>query len=98
MHVEFRSGVWRGFAFSQEVRERFRQQAEGRDGLSINTLELLATVVGVWVFIVQSDMRPEYARNSIRLMGDNSSIVAWGNTCRGGTEPRSGALLRMLGC
>ena len=45
--------------FSQEVRERFRQQAQGRDDLSINMLELLAMVVGAWVFIVRSEMRPE---------------------------------------
>ena len=98
LHAEFRSGVWWRFEFSQDVRERFRQQAEVRDDLSINTLELLAMVVGAWVFTVQSGMRPAYARNSIRMMGDNSSSVAWVNKGRGGREPRSGALMRMLGC
>ena len=98
LHAEFRSGVWWRFDFSPEVRERFRQQAQGRDDLSINMLELLAMVVGAWVFIVQSEMRLEYARNSIRMMGDNSSSVAWVNKCRGGSEPRSGAIMRMLGC
>lgn len=55
-------------------------------------------VVGAWVFIVQSGMRPENARDGVRMMGDNSSSVVWVNKCRGKREPRSGVLMRMLGC
>lgn len=91
-------GVWWRFDFSVEVRARFRTRVCGRDDLSINVLELLGMVVGAWVFLVQSDMQPAYALDSIRMRGDNSSAVSWVNKCRGGKEPRSGALMRILGC
>ena len=32
------------------------------------------------------------------MRGDNTSAVRWVNRCRGGREPRAGALVRILGC
>ena len=32
------------------------------------------------------------------MRGDNMSAVQWVSECRGGREPRSGALMRLLGC
>lgn len=32
-----------------------------------------------------------------RCPGKNPFVLTWGNKCRGGKEPRSGALMRMLG-
>lgn len=34
-------------------------------------------VLGAWVFIVQSETKPMYARDSILMRGDNSSAVSW---------------------
>lgn len=78
------------------MRSRVREKVNRRDDLSINVLELLGMVVGAWMFLIQAQTRPTYARDSIRLRGDNSSAVAWVNKCRGGKEPRSGALMRVL--
>ena len=33
----------------------------------------------------------------VHLRGDNDAAVQWVRRCRGGTEPRSGALMRLLG-
>ena len=98
MQVGARTGVWWRYDFSMEVRARFRDKVSGRDDLSINVLELLGMIVGAWIFIVQADTKPAYARDSIRMRGDNSSAVKWVNKCRGGKEPRSGALTMILGC
>jgi len=92
------SGIWWRYDFSTEVRSRFREKIHGRDDLSINVLELLGMVVGAWVFIVQAKTKPAYARDSVRMRGDNSSAVGWVNRCKAGKEPRSGALMRILGC
>ena len=45
-------------------------------------------------------MQPSYARENIlmQMQGDNMTAVHWVSKCRGGEEPRSGALLRLLGC
>ena len=32
------------------------------------------------------------------MRGDNMSAVQWVSKCSGGREPRSGALMRLLGC
>ena len=39
-----------------------------------------------------------YARDTVLMRGDNMSAVQWVSKCRGGREPRSGALMRLLGC
>lgn len=37
------------------------------------------------------------AGDCVRLRGDNEAATAWIERCRGGIEPRSGALVRLLG-
>ena len=54
-------------------------------------------VVTAWIFVTQSDARPSYARDTVLMRGDNVSAVQWVSKCRGGREPRSGALMRLLG-
>ena len=61
-------------------------------------LELLGMVVTAWSFVTQSDASPSYARDTILMRGDSMSAVQWVSNCRGGREPRSGALMRLLGC
>ena len=80
---------------------RARLRATVRDWneqLSINVLELLGMVVTAWFFVTQSDARPSYARDTVLMRGDKMSAVQWVSKCRRGTEPRSGALMRLLGC
>ena len=92
------SRVWWRYNFGAKVRPRYRDKISRHNDLSINVLELLGMVIGAWVFLVQANTKPSYVRDSIRMRGDNSSAVAWVNKCRGGKEPRSGALIRILGC
>ena len=91
------SGAWWRMDFDEGVRRRLRQRVCGRDDLSINVLELLGMVVTAWAFVVHAGAKPEYDRQSILMRGDNQSAIHWINQCRAGREPRSGALMRMLG-
>lgn len=68
-------GVWWRFDFNEEVRSIFRERVSGRDDLSINVLELLGIAIGAYVFTVESEITPEYARNSMLMIGDKSSTV-----------------------
>ncbi|CAB1112908.1 unnamed protein product [Ectocarpus sp. CCAP 1310/34] len=45
---------------------------------------------------ISINVLPE-AGNRVQLRGDNEDSVAWIQRCRGGKEPRSSALMRMLG-
>ena len=67
------------------------------DDISINVLELLGMVLSAWVVFILGGHRPRRPADCVLLRGDNSSAVTWVNKCRGGKEPRSGALMRMLG-
>ena len=93
------SGCWWRYYFDENVRARVRPKVFGRDDLSINLLELQAMTVTVWAFTgVQAATPPDYPVASILMRVDNSSGVHWVNRCRGGREPRSGAVMRMMGC
>ena len=91
------SGAWR-VDFDEDMRNRLHQEVEARDDLSINVLELLGMVVTAWVFIVLGANTPQHAQETILMRGDNMLAVHWAHHCRGGIEPRSGTLMRMLGC
>ena len=84
--------------FNYDTQDRLRAHMQGRDDSSINVLELLAMVVTAWAFTVEAKSAPQYAGESIPVRGDNMSAVHWVNRCRGGREPRAGALMRILGC
>ena len=55
-------------------------------------------VVTAWIFVSESGIMPSYARDPVLMRGDNTPTVHWVFKCRGGREPRSGALMRLLGC
>ena len=88
------SGLWWRLDLDANVRARLRSCNKHRNDLSI---KLLAMVITAWVFVVQAGSRPTYARESILLRGDNQTAVHWVTNCKGGKEPRSGALMRVLG-
>ena len=48
--------------------------------------------------MMQMNIRPSYARDSILMRGNNMSAVHWVNQGQAGKEPRSGALISILGC
>ena len=92
------TGLWWRINFDEDTQNRLRSHVQGRDDLSINVLELLAMVVTAWAFTVEARVAPQYVGESILMRGDNMSAVHWVNRCRGGREPRAGALMRILGC
>ena len=92
------SGVWWRFEFDDNVRARLHATVTDWNDLSVKVLELLDMVVTAWIFVTQSDARPSYARHTVLMRGDNMSAIQWVSKCRGGKEPRSGALMRLLGC
>ena len=92
------SGRWWRIDFMKDIRARLRKRVCSRDDLSVNVCELLGMVVTAWALTVHAGARPEYPGQSILMRGDNMSAVHWVNKCRGAREPRSGALMRMLGC
>ena len=65
--------------------------------VSVNVLTLLGMVVGAQALITRQQFVPQEMGDCIQLRGDNEPSVAWIQRCRGGKEPRSGAILRMLG-
>ena len=54
-------------------------------------------VVSAWVFVILCAERPAATGDCVLLRGDNEVAVHWVRRCRGGREPRSGALMRLLG-
>ena len=92
------SGAWWRFEFNDDVRARLRATVRDWNDQSINVLGLLGMIVTAFNFVTQSAARPSYARDTILMRGDNMSTLQWVPKCRGGKEPRSGALLRLLGC
>ena len=67
------------------------------EGISINALELLGKVVSAWVLVSSCAERPSETNDCVSLHGDNEAAAQWVRRCRGGKEPRSGALMRLCG-
>ena len=67
------------------------------DDLSINVLELLGMVVSEFFLVSSCADRRSATGDCALLRGDNKAAVHWVRRCRGGLEPRSGALMRLLG-
>lgn len=92
------TGKWWRYDLEAEQRARMRgSSAHSKDDLSINVLELLGMVVSAFNLVVTEEAAPATPRDPVLLRGDNQSAVHWINRCRGGKEPRSGALMRILG-
>lgn len=68
-----------------------------KDDLLINVLEFLRMVISFFTLAIFEEAEPTNPGNPVLLMGDNQSAVHWINRCRGGKEPRSGALTQILG-
>ena len=60
-------------------------------------LELFGMVVSAWVLVVLCAERPSARGDCILLRGDNEAAVQCVRRCHGGLEPRSGALMHLLG-
>ena len=67
------------------------------DNLSINVVERLGMVVSLFVLVSSCADRPSVTKDCALLRGDNEAAVHWVRRCRGGLEPRSSALMRLLG-
>ena len=63
----------------------------------MNVLELLGMDVSARVLVSPCAERPAVLGDCVLLRGDNKAAVEWVRRCRGGKEPRSGALMRLLG-
>ena len=90
---------WR-YELNDRARSRFCDSSGSvgcEDDFSINVLELLGMVVSAWVLVVLCAERPLARGDCVLLRGDNEAAVQWVRRGRGGLEPRSGALMRLLG-
>ena len=54
-------------------------------------------VDSAWVLVSAGDECPLAMGDCVLLRGDNEAAVEWVRRCQGGKEPRSGALMRLLG-
>ena len=81
------SGTWWRFQCDDDVHARLRATVRDWNELSINVLELLGMVATPSIFVTQSDARPNYARDTTFMRGDNISAVQWVSNCKGGREP-----------
>ena len=90
------TGKWWRVEFDESVQTRLRS-VEERDEISINVLELLGMVVTAWAFVTLERARPRFRGESLLMKGDNMSAIHWISRCRGGRDPRSAALMRILG-
>ena len=94
------TGVYWRYDLSVEEQSRFcgsSRSVAGMDCSSVNVLELLRMVVSARVLVFPCAERPSTTGDCVLLRGDNEATVQWVRRCRGGKEPRSGALMRLLG-
>ena len=62
----------------------------------INALELLDMMMSAYMLVVVGDKRPVGDRGCALLRGGNEAAVNWVRRCRGGKEPRSRTLMRLM--
>ena len=94
------AGVYWRYGLDAGEQSRFcgsSKSVAGENDTSINVLELLGMVVSAWVLVSPCAERPAALGDCVLLRGDNEAAVEWVRRCRGGKEPRSGALMRLLG-
>ena len=92
------SVAWLRVDCDEDVRSELRQTVKAKDGLSINVLEFMGTVATTWAFVVRGANTQQHARKTIFMRGDNLPGDHWVNHCRGGIEPQSRTLMRIVGC
>ena len=94
------TGVYWRYDIDAGERSRFcgsSKSVAGENDISINVLELLGMVVSACVLVSPCAERPAALGDCVLWRGDNEAAVEWVRRFRGGKEPRSGALMRVLG-
>ena len=94
------TGVHWRYDLTAEEQSRFcgsSKSVRGVDDLSINVPGRLGMVVSAFVLVSSCADRPSVTGDRALLRGDNEAAVHLVRRCRGGLEPRSGALTRLLG-
>ena len=94
------TGVYWRYELDDGERSRFcgsSKSVADENDISINVLELLGMVVSAWVLVSACAERPSVMGDCVLLRGDNEAAIQWVRRCRGGKEPRSGTLMRLLG-
>ena len=85
--------AWWRFDLDRNAMCRLSEHVQGHDDLSINVLGDGYHGAGVG-----RRRRLRFGSENALMLGDNMAAVHWTSKCRGGKEPRSGTLMRMLGC
>ena len=94
------TGVYWRYDLDTAEQSRFcgsSKAVAGENDIPINVLELLGMVVSAWALVSPYAERPSATGDYVLLRGDNEAAAAWVRRCRGGKEPRSGALMRRPG-
>ena len=94
------TGVYWRYDIDAAERSRFcgsSKSVAGETDITIDVLELLGMVVSPWVVVSPCAERPAALGDCVLWRGDKEADVEWVRRCRGGKEPRSGALMRLLG-
>ena len=76
---------------------RLEQGRRSRERYSISILGFMGMVFSAWALVSPCVERPSVTGDSVLLRGNNEAAVKWVRRCRGGNEPRSGALMHLLG-
>jgi hypothetical protein len=94
-------GLWWARPLELEEKSRLvkgeRVEKDDWSKLHINYLELLALVVNTYVLCIQQRVRPRLAGEGALFWADSKSVVGWFAHAGGGSNPRHGVALRMLG-
>ena len=93
------TGVYWRYDLDARERSSFHGSSKSvavENDISINVLELLGMVVSAWVLVSPCAERPAALGDCLLLRGNNEAAVEWVQRCRGGKEPRTRALMRLL--
>ena len=55
-------------------------------------------VITAWSLVVGAGSRPRFGGENVVMLGDSMVAVHGKSKCRGGKDPKSGTLMRTLGC
>ena len=95
-----KTGVYWRYDLTAQEQSRFygsSKSVRGVGGISISVLEPLDMIGSAVVLVSSCADRPSATGDCVLLRGDNETAVDWVRRCRGGLEPRSGALTCLLG-